>query len=400
MNQQLVITEQNQIIYSALFSGKDLVQINVTGKEKENQIGTIYVGRVANIVKNINAAFIEIGEGVMCYYSIKNNPSPIFCKKQGKKPLCIGDELLVQIAKEGTRLKEAVVTSCLNLTGKYLVLTHGKCSIGVSGKITDAAERSRLRYIMEPYRNEDYGFIIRTNAKNVSEELLRDEQKRLTALYQKLRTEDIHKTAFTQVHRCPPSYICDIRDGYSENIEKIVTDSPEIYSEICEMLKVISWEDEKKFCLYEDTELSLSRLYGIETKLEKALAERVWLNSGGFLVIQPTEALTVVDVNTGKAVKGSRDTEETFFRLNMEAAKEIARQLRLRNLSGIIIIDFIDMEEEAHRTELLESLRRYVSFDPIKTTVVDITALNLVEVTRRKIRRPLFEQVREASAAK
>lgn len=152
-------------------------------------------------------------------------------------------------------------------------------------------------------------------------------------------------------------------------------------------------EDLEKLRLYKDTQISLNRLYSLETKLSKALKERVWLKSGGYLVIQPTEALTVIDVNTGKAISGKKPTEETFFNINLEAAEEIAKQLRLRNLSGIIIIDFIDMQKDRNKELLISCLSKWIEKDPVKTVFVDMTRLNLVEITRQKVRKPLHEQI-------
>ncbi|MFW5668145.1 MAG: ribonuclease E/G, partial [Acetivibrio ethanolgignens] len=152
-------------------------------------------------------------------------------------------------------------------------------------------------------------------------------------------------------------------------------------------------EDLEKLRLYEDETTDLNRLYGIETSLSKVVAKQVWLKSGGTLVIEPTEALTVIDVNTGKAIKGNKKVQETFFKVNLEAAKEIAFQLRLRNLSGIIIVDFIDLDSEEHKKELLRALKEYLKEDPLKAVVVDMTPLGLVEITRKKLRKPLHEQL-------
>ncbi|WP_281352952.1 ribonuclease E/G [Anaerocolumna sedimenticola] len=158
-------------------------------------------------------------------------------------------------------------------------------------------------------------------------------------------------------------------------------------------LKSYQKEDLPKLKLYEDKLITLGNLYGIRTKLDNALREKVWLKSGGTIIIQPTEALTVIDVNTGKAISGKKKAQDTFYKINMEAAIEIAKQIRLRNLSGIIIIDFIDMDEQEYKNRLMNELEELFKSDPIKTTLVDMTALNLVEVTRKKVRKPLYEQL-------
>ena len=174
-------------------------------------------------------------------------------------------------------------------------------------------------------------------------------------------------------------------------MEEILTDDPEIYGQIKEYLSVYQREDLEKLRLYSDPMVSLGKVYQLEKAMEEALSRHVWLRSGGYLVIDPTESMTVIDVNTGKYT-GRKNLHDTIMKINLEAAGEISRQLRLRNLSGIIVVDFIDMESEEDKKLLLKTLSAYCLADPVKTTVVDITKLNLVEITRKKIRRPLYEQ--------
>lgn len=189
-----------------------------------------------------------------------------------------------------------------------------------------------------------------------------------------------------------PGYIAAIRDSFGGTLEEIITDVPEYHRELKAYLEMCQKEDAGCLTLYEDSLLPLGRLYSLETAFEKALGKNVWLKSGGYLVIEPTEAMTVIDVNTGK-YSGRKKMQDTVYKINMEAADEIGRQLRLRNLSGIIIVDFIDMERDEDRKALLAHLGEVVLKDPVKTTVVDMTALNLVELTRKKVRKPLHEQV-------
>ncbi len=400
MDQKLVITKQENRIISAFFEDMDMVQVSINAVEDESILGNIYLGKVKNIVKNINAAFIEIADGRMCYYSMSENRQPIMTnmimeKEAGKRPeikLKNGDELIVQVAKEDVKTKAPVVTSNINLTGKYIALTHGKSTIGVSSKIENEKERQRLRSIVNPYQNKEYGFIIRTNAANMTAECITKELLKLKETYESIRMFGVHKSRFSLLYSTPPNYICDIRDGYADRVDEFITDDPKLYEHIREYLEHYQAEDIGKLRLYSDPILSLANLYGINEKLKEALKPMVWLKSGGTIVIQPTEALTVVDVNTGKAVAGKKKVQETFLKVNREAAKEIARQIRLRNLSGIIIIDFIDMELQKDKDLLMQELEGYLKVDPIKTTLVDMTALGLVEVTRKKVRKPLHEQ--------
>lgn len=213
--------------------------------------------------------------------------------------------------------------------------------------------------------------------------------------YHKIRKFGVHQQRFSLLYQTPPNYICDIRDSYTDNVEEFITDDEELYAHMKAYLETYQSEDLGKLRLYKDDLLSLTNLYGLNDKLSDAIRPMVWLKSGGSLVIQPTEALTVIDVNTGKAVAGKKKVQETFLKVNREAAKEIAKQIRLRNLSGIIIIDFIDMELKKDQDLLMEELEEYFKKDPVKTMLVDMTALGLVEVTRKKVRKPLHEQVEE-----
>lgn len=404
MGNKLVFVRQENRIISAFFEGMNLVQVSLNDLERAGILGNIYLGKVKNIVKNINAAFVEIEDGRMCYYSMSENRYPIMANnqvederkeglKQGK--VKVGDELLVQVVKEDVKTKAPVVSANINFTGKYVALTYGKSTIGVSSKISDEKERRRLKNIATQYQNRECGFILRTNAAFIPEEKIKEEIENLINTYQNIRNFGIHKNRFSLVHETPPNYICDIRDGYAENIDSFITDDKELYDRIKDYLTNYQAEDLDKLRYYEDPLLSLVNLYGVHEKLEEALRSYVWLKSGGTLVIQPTEALTVIDVNTGKAVAGKKKVQETFLKVNREAAKEIARQIRLRNLSGIIIIDFIDMDSKKNQELLMRELDEYLKMDPIKTTLVDMTALGLVEVTRKKVRKPLHEQIVE-----
>lgn len=391
---QLVITHFKEKLVSCFFEDSELVQVNCEDTDSESILGNIYVGKIKNIVKNINAAFVEIENQTMCYLPLEKNPTAIFVKPKTNQKWNIGDELLVQITKESIKTKAPMVSSCLNFTGKYVVLTHGKTGIGISGKIKEKEERERLQQIMKPYGTKEYGFIVRTNSAFVSEEEIIEETVSLVNQYETLKATGIHKNRFSLVQKGPKGYLCDIRDGYSQKIDRIITDDVMLYQEMKSYLESSQKRDLEKLELYTEEDISLNHLYGIETKIKKALQEKVWLKSGGYLVIQPTEALTSIDVNTGKAIAGKRNAEETFLKINLEAAEEIAKQIRLRNLSGILIIDFIDMVSKEKQMQLIETLKMKIAKDPIPTQFIDLTALHLVELTRKKQRKPLHEQLR------
>lgn len=391
MNRKLIITKQKDHIVTAVMEEEQVVELHCSNEEPSEapKLGNIYVGRVKNVVANINAAFIEVEGGVECYYAILENPAPIFTKKIGKKSLCIGDELLVQISKEAVKTKAPTVTSKLNLTGKYAVLTYGDTRAGVSAKI-EKSERDELQALAKEYATAEYGIIMRTNAKGVSKELLEKELQGLVSDYQKLVAVAPTRICFSKLRSAPKEYLTELRNIYQEGLTDIIVEDKQIYEEVKHYLSEEQPEDLEKLRLYEDKLLPLHKLYGIEKHLEHALKEYVWLKSGAYLVIQPTEALTVIDVNTGKCVSKKKD-EDTYYKINLEAAKEAARQIRLRNLSGIILIDFINLSNQEYMDNLLYALTKELKKDPVVTTFVDVTKLQLVEITRKKVRRPLHE---------
>jgi len=393
LSTKIIIKKYRNHLISAIYDGKDLVQANVVEPEEQNILGNIYIGKVDNIVKNINAAFIEIAKGVKCYFSLEENKNPIFTKSNNSTKVKIGDELIVQVSKEAIKTKAPVVTSNFNLLGKYMILIHGRPGVGISTKITSEEIKTKLKELLKPFHNEEYGFIVRTNAQDATDELILKDINNLVEKYNHIREYEIHKTRFTLIHQEVPNYVKDIRDNLSGSIDEIITDEPAIYDYMKDYLKEHQPEDSHKLRFYDDPMISLTNLYSLQHKLDQATKPHVWLKSGASLVIQPTEALTVIDVNTEKAIAGRKNTQDTFLKINLEAAVEIARQIRLRNLTGIIIIDFIDMEDDSNKETLMKQLERLLRMDPIKTVLVDMTALGLVEITRKKVKKPLHEQL-------
>lgn len=368
-------------------------ELHCDEEQRNSLLGNIYIGKVKNIVKNIRAAFIEIENGIQCYYSLSDNKDPIYIKKGSSKDMQAGDELLVQVCRENLKSKPPAVSSNLNFTGNYLVLTTGNKSTGMSSKLTQE-EKKRLKEYLAPYLDSRFGFIVRTNAREVDQETFVAEARLLKELYETVMQKARFRTCFSILHRNnPTTWLSTLRDIYKENLSQILTDDETLYEKIKEYLHQYQREDEEKLTFYQDDLLPLMKLYSLESAVENALKERVWMKSGAYLVIQPTEALTVIDVNTGK-YDGHKKQQDTFLKINLEAAREIAVQIRLRNLSGIIVIDFINMESGEYRRQLMEEFDRILKKDPVKTTLVDMTALSLVEVTRKKVRRPFLEQIR------
>lgn len=376
----------------------DIVEIHstpVTGTaDDRHRLGDIYIGRVSNIVPNIGAAFIEIEKGVNCYYDMKDAAHAIFTHKSGKKALCIGDELVVQISREAIKSKAPTVTGNLSFTGRYAVLTHGNTRIGVSSKIPKAL-RETFKQEFSSLENDAYGIIIRTNAKDAQAEDVKSEIKALQNEYEDLLRTAGTRTCFSCLKSAPPSYIADLKNVYMDGMEAIIIGDMDLYKRIRLYFQSELPEKLDLLKLYDDPSFPLDKLYSTQTALDRALSEKAWLKTGGYLIIQPTEALTVIDVNSGKAAARARskaDVEAGALKVNLEAAREAARQIRLRNLSGIILIDFINLSEEESTAKLLSEFRCHLSRDPIQTTLVDMTALGLVEVTRKKVRKPLYEE--------
>ncbi|MCR5520591.1 MAG: ribonuclease E/G [Lachnospiraceae bacterium] len=389
----LVIVREGDRVITSLFYGNELIEAQIEDLEGGELLGRIYLGKVKNIIANINAAFVEIEGGRMCYLSLDEVVNPVYAGTPHDGPLKIGDEIIIQITKEGSSLKAPQATADFCLTGRFLVLVHGRNVVGISKKVEDSAERTRLKTLVSSFAREKCGFIIRTNALYCDDEMIKAEAVQLLGAYDKLIGEGIHRKPFSLLYRTNPSYIWEIRDLCSADIDRIRTNDKDVFESIIEYMKTSQQEDIGKVELYDREEpLGLAGLYNLKSKIEETLEERVWLKSGAFLVIQPTEACTVIDVNTGKAVSGKKGQQETFFRINIEAAREVAKQLRLRNLSGIIIVDFIDMMAEEHRELLMKELKELCKNDRVPTKVVDMTKLNLVEITRKKTRKPLAQQ--------
>lgn len=393
MNRKLIITKIDDNIVTSVLENENIMELHIVNGVESNtvKLGNIYVGRVKNIVANINAAFIEVEPGVECYYAIDENPTPLFTKKIGKKSLCIGDELLVQVSKEAVKTKVPTVSSKLNVTGKYAVLTYGDTRVGASAKLSKD-DKSRLVAIANEYATSEYGIIMRTNAKDAEPKLLHTELRKLCVEYDILKKQASTRVCYSCLISAPKEYLSELKNIYQEGLTEIVIEDKTIYIEVKGYLEKEQPEDLDKLRLYEDKLLPLHKLYGIEGHLVNALKERVWLKSGAYLVIQPTEALTVIDVNTGKCISKKKD-EETYLKINIEAAREVARQIRLRNLSGIIIVDFINLSKQEYMDELLTVFHHELQKDPIPTSLVDVTKLQLVEVTRKKVRKPLHEIV-------
>ena len=392
MERKILMTREDGIVWTYFQENDEIIEIHCNDMEQTDQqapiLGNIYIGKVQNIVANIGAAFIDIG-GVNCYYDMSHAEGAIFTNKIGKKPLCIGDELVVQVSREAVKTKAPTVSSNLNFTGRYAVLTSGNTRIGVSAKLPKA-EREEYREKLNDYANEEYGIIVRTNAKDAPFSVVLEEIEQLKKRYETIKEHAAHRTCYSCLETAMQPYLSGLKNVYTSGMTEIQVECRDLFEEVKAYFQMEQPELLDVLQYYESENLSLSSLYNLHAIRERAMNERVWLKHGGYLIIQPTEALTVVDVNSGKCVS-KKKTPEAYLKLNMEAAEEIAKQLRLRNISGIILVDFVNMDDEEAMQQLVKAMRAMCAKDPIQTTVVDVTELQLMEITRKKVRKPLYE---------
>lgn len=414
-NRKLLLLKEFGHCFCAILEEDRLVQLEGFGDDETEELGNIYVGRVENIVKNINAAFISYGKkgekkyaylDLSVYENIKPEQGPVFTKHAGTPSkhkteqsgvaIHMQDELIIQISKPAVKLKRATATCEFQLPGKFLVYFHGIPKIAVSSKIKDKQKRKEFTEMLQPYLTKTSGILVRTNAMDASGQEILSEAEFFKNQYEAILSEGIHQTSGTCLYREAPAYLRCLKNEKITDHTEILVEDEALYREAMDYVKKFLPEDVDKIHRYENPGISLFHLYGIRHKIEKAAVKHVWLKSGGFLVIEPTEALTVIDVNTGKAIDGKKSREDTFFLINLEAAKEIAYQLRVRNLSGIIIIDFIDMKDKDKTAQLIREFRQYIASDPVKCDFVGMTKLHLAEMTRQKTGKPLHERMTES----
>lgn len=397
MSRKVLLIREGSFLWTFLIENNEIVEITRDDYQNTDcvinspELGNIYIGRVKNIKANIGAAFIEIEPGVECYYDLNQAGTAIFTKKIGKKLLSVGDELLVQISKEAMKTKVMTVTSNLNFAGYYVILTTGNTRIGVSSKLPKM-QREEYKQLLNKYENPQFGLVLRTNAKEVPYAQVEAEIDVHIESYNQLKKKASTRTCFTCLQSAPPTYLTNLKNIYQEGLTKIIVDDQEIFEEIRQHCRIAHPDYLNKLYLHSDEMVSLAKVYHTEQVIQQALGERVWLKSGGYLVIQNTEALTVIDVNSGKYSKKG-DVAASCLKINQEAAREVAKQLRLRNISGIVIVDFINMNNDQLTKELLGELQSHLSKDPIQTTLIGMTALQLVEITRKKIKKPLKESI-------
>jgi len=373
----IIVDVGSHQIRVGVVENQKLVELYIDEENEEKTVGNIYRGIVKRILPGIQAAFIDIGKNKNAYLSLKENN---IADENGNK-LKQGDHITVQIQKESMGTKGYKVTRNISIAGKYTVMMPGEKSIGISRKINDENERLRLKKLYKNLNVNNYGIIFRTDSSGKNEEELIKEINYLIKQCETIKMKESYIKAPALLYKEISLPLIAARDFMTKDIRHFVINDKEKYEEIANFLELIDSSLKDKL-IYKE-EKNLFEYYLIESQIEKALSRHVWLKSGGMIIIDHTEALTVIDVNTAKYT-GKKDMEKTILQTNIEAAHEIAKQLRLRNIGGIIIIDFIDMKEESHKEKLIKILEEELKKDRVKTSLLGFTKLGLVELTRKK----------------
>lgn len=382
----------------AVLENSELVEFYMEKHESEGYAGNIYRGRVERVLPGMQAAFVDIGLSLNAFLYVKDiapahydENGEIIRKDDSLPPiadyLTAGQELTVQIIKEQTGRKGARVTTRLTIPGRFAVLLPGNPVVGISKRIENQAERARLRDIAALNKPENTGIIIRTASEDVDEQVLIDEIRSLDTLWQDIIKKEARGAVPRSLFREPGFVAHAVREYLQPDLNRFIINDRAEYERILELLEGTSPGLKMKL-EYFSKSYDMFAYYHVESAIEEALSRKVWLKSGAYLVFDRTEALTVIDVNSGKNV-GKTNLEETALKVNLEAAKAIARQIRLRDISGIILVDFIDMREKEHRDQVVATLKEAVKNDRTQTVVIGMTSLGLMEMTRKKIRQPL-----------
>jgi ribonuclease G len=410
MKQDIYINCTPQESRIAIVEDGFLAEFLIERRQERGIVGNIYKGRVARVLPGMQAAFVDIGLEKAAFLHVSDfstapdavptlltgseeeivfeGPSPPSHRRLPiERQLVRGQEILVQVAKDPLGMKGARLTSHISLPGRYLVFMPTTNHIGISRRIEDEKERKRLKEISQSLLTDEGGFILRTACEERSKREIQGDLRFLTKLWQKIRKKADSSPAPSLIHQDLDLIARTIRDFFSTDTHQVFVDHIKEYRRILDFVGQFMPRLRSKITLYTQSE-PIMDYYGIEDKIAKALERKVWLRSGGYITMERTEALTAIDVNTGRFV-GKRNQEETILRTNLEAVQEIVHQLRLRNIGGIIIIDFIDMEKEANRKRVYEAMREAIKKDKARTNILKISELGLVEMTRQRTRESL-----------
>jgi ribonuclease E len=392
----MCVHSQPQAIQIAVLEGRTLIEHYVSRPADDaTQIhGNIYLGRVQNVLPGMEAAFVDIGtpKNAVLYRGDVQYDAEDVEERGGSRIehlLRPGQSVLCQVTKNPIGTKGARLTQEVSMAGRFVVFIPNSSTYGISKRLADD-ERRRLRKILDDVRPAGHGLIVRTAAEGATAEELRRDVERLQRQWQQLDELAGKSRAPALLYREPPLAVRVIREEFNRDYRGVVIDDLGLYQEVRDYVEALIPELADRIELYEEPDLPLFERMHVHEQLHKALDRKVWLPSGGSLIIERTEALTVIDVNTGKNV-GSSNLEDTVYLNNLEAAEEIARQLRLRDIGGIIVIDFIDMEVRKNREEVLRCFKDALARDKTRTQVFDMSELGLVEMTRKRVSEGLVE---------
>lgn len=389
MNKEILIQSNEDQTQVAVIEDEQLVEIYIERAVSTRLVGSIYKGKVENVLPGMQAAFVNIGAEKNAFLYVEDALPEGFGEENSNKPnikdlLKEGQEILVQVSKEPLGTKGPRVTRQITLPGRFIVLMPNSDYVGISRRINETEERERLKQIGEDIKPEKMGIILRTVAIGVSREEIVEDLENILNLWQKILHKGSQAKAPFLVHKDLELVKRILRDVVTEDVSRIIVNSRTAHEKIVDIVEPRALQ--YKINLNDDSNLFAK--YNIQQELIRALKRKVWLKSGGYLVIDQTEALVSIDVNTGKYI-GSTNLEDTVFKTNVEAAVEIARQLRLRNIGGIIIVDFIDMNTAEHKEQIIEKLEEQLERDKVKTHILGLTSLGLLEMTRKKMRHTL-----------
>jgi ribonuclease G len=431
MGTEICINRTLQETRVARIENGSLVELSVERGKERSIVGNIYVGRVTRVLPGMQAAFVEIGlsRTAFLYVSHILDPSraeelnakeeenfedessasetadstedmdsmkarPELQQKNISELIKEGEKVLVQVIKEPIGTKGARLTGYVSIPGRYLVYIPESKHIGISRRIENEEERGRLKSIIEKNRPKQGGVIVRTVAIGATEKNLKDDLEYLVKLWGSIKKAGEKQSQPGIVHTDLDLSLKIIRDRVTEDVDRIVIDDLASFKQMTKFIQNFLPRFKKRIELFSDKTPLFSH-YGIETEIQRAMARKIWLKSGGYIVIDELEAFTAIDVNTGRFV-GRRNLEDTIYQTNMEAVKEIAYQVRLRNLGGIIVLDFIDMDRPQHRDSVYQSLLEELKKDPVRTNVLPVSDLGLIEMTRKRTQESLSQKLTDS----
>lgn len=397
MIKDVLIDIKGDEIRLAIMEDSEVSEIRIEKSEIKSLVGNIYRGKVERVLTGMQSAFVDIGTDKNAYLYVKDAIPADSCEDDEavlpesfpdiSELLRQGNEISVQVIKDAVGEKGPRVTTHLSIPGRYTVLMPGSNACGISKKIEDSQERQRLKKIVAEYKPESCGLILRTAAQNADRNMIKEDVSSLLTLWNKIKKAE-EKGRVPRLLYSETGILTEaIREHLTQDVNKFIINDLDSYEKIISVLGYEAPDLKTRVELY-TKDYEMFEYYHVQSALQEALSRKVWLKSGAYLIFDYTEALTVVDVNSGKYT-GKTDLEETALSINLEAARKIASQIRLRNLSGIIIIDFIDMKLNEHKEQVIQAIREYVKNDKIQTVVLGMTKLGLVEMTRKKIRNPL-----------